>query len=144
MSAADEGRSIGKLVAEASGQVSELMRDEIALAKAKLREDVQRGKKGGSAGAVALVFLVLAPFPLTAALVFWLRNWWDVPLAIAFLVVGALYLVIAGIAGLVAKREFQRMPKPDLGSSAKESAAVLSNVKPRPREGADEGDRLPA
>ncbi|NJQ16812.1 ROK family protein, partial [Streptomyces bohaiensis] len=33
---------------------------------------------------------------------------------------------LEAVACLVAKREFQRMPKPDLGSSAKESAAVLS------------------
>ncbi|WP_103504858.1 MULTISPECIES: phage holin family protein [Streptomyces] len=142
MSAADEGRSIGNLVAEASGQVSGLMREEIALAKAKLREDVARGKKGGVAGAVAAVFLLLAPLPLTVALGFWLRNWWDLPLAIAFLIVGGIYVLIGLIAGLVAMLEFKRMPKPDLATSAKESAAVLSNAKPRQRERLGEDDRL--
>lgn len=142
MSAADEGRSLGKLISEATAQLSDLMRAEVALMKAEIRQDVRRGSAGAVAAGLAASLGLLALFPLTLALGFWLQVWWDVPLAIAFLVVGGIYLLIALIAALVAVRLFKRLPKRDYTSSVKESVAVLSGVKPHPRTEPAEGDRL--
>lgn len=42
-------RSIGQLVATATTEMSALVHDEIALAKAQLKQDVKRGAVGGGA-----------------------------------------------------------------------------------------------
>ncbi|MDT0341893.1 phage holin family protein [Streptomyces litchfieldiae] len=134
MSAAEEGRSLGELVASATAELSGLMHDEIALAKAEIREDVRRALFGSVAGMVG-AFLALFAVPLFSfGLAFWLRNWWDIPLALACTIVGALYIVLAVVLFLLARRKFGRISKPERSiQSAKESAAVLSSVKPHPR-----------
>ena len=148
MSAADEGRSIGKLVAEATSQVSELMRDEVALVKAELKQDVQRGVRSGVAGIIAAVFVLLALLPFSIALGLWLQSWLNVSPAVGFLLAGAVYLVVATVFVLVAVVSVKRMPHRDRGASVKESVALLSDVKPHPRPKPDmllpEGDRLQA
>jgi TRAP-type C4-dicarboxylate transport system permease small subunit len=149
MSAADEGRSIGTLVAEATSQVSELMHDEMALLKAKLSQDIQRGIKNSAVLIVAAFFALLALLPLTMALGFWLRNWLDVPLAIAFLLVGGFYLLFTVVLVLFAVISMKRAPSHDHTASIKQSVSVLSTVKPHTRNQlADaphpEGDRLQA
>lgn len=133
MSAADEGRSIGTLVADATAQVSELMRDEIALVKTELKEDVSRSVKGGVAGIVAALLALLALLPLSMALGFWLQSWLNTSLAVGFLLAGAVYLFFALVFGLIAMLTMKKAPKRDRAASIKESAAVLSAVKPHPR-----------
>jgi hypothetical protein len=133
MSAADEGRSIGTLVAEATSQVSELMRDEITLIKTELKQDIQRGVMGGMLGIVAAVFAVLALLPLTMALGFWLTSWLNVSVAVGFLLAGAAYLLVTVILVLIAMVTFKRVPQRDRGASVRETVSVLSGVKPHPR-----------
>jgi hypothetical protein len=134
MSAAEEGRSLGELVASATTELSALMHDEIALAKAEIRQDVRKGLFGSVAGLVG-AFLALFAVPLFSfALAFWLRNWWDIPLAIACTIVGGLYVLLALVLFLLARRKFGGISKPERSMrSAKESAAVLSSVRPHPR-----------
>ncbi|WP_097231682.1 phage holin family protein [Streptomyces zhaozhouensis] len=139
MSAADEGRSLGELVASATGELSGLVHDEIALAKAEIRQDVKRALFGSVAGVVAAGLVVFAVPLLSFALAFWLRNWWDLPLAIACLIVAGIYLVLALLMALWAKRKLGKISPPERSiRSAKESATVLSHAKPRPRDGASD------
>ncbi|MDT0445384.1 phage holin family protein [Streptomyces johnsoniae] len=134
MSAAEEGRSLGELVASATAELSGLVHDEIALAKAEIRQDAKKAVLGSTAGMVG-GFLALFAVPLFSfALAFWLRNWWDIPLAVACTIVGGLYIVLALILFVLAKRKFGGVSKPERSMrSVKESAAVLSSVKPHPR-----------
>ncbi|ARQ69946.1 phage holin family protein [Streptomyces marincola] len=134
MSAAEEGRSLGELVASATAELSGLVHDEIALAKAEMRQDAKKAVLGSTAGMVA-AFLALFAVPLFSfALAFWLRNWWDIPLALACTIVGGLYVVLALVLVLLAKRKLGGVSKPERSMrSVKESAAVLSSVKPHPR-----------
>ncbi|MBL1067833.1 phage holin family protein [Streptomyces sp. 7-21] len=134
MTAADEGRSLGELVASATTELSALVHEEIALAKAEIRQDVKRVLFGSFAAIVAGLLGVFAVPLFSFALAFWLRNWWDIPLALACALVGALYLVLALVLILLAKGRFSRVepPRRSLGS-ARESAAVLSRVRPHPR-----------
>lgn len=135
MSAADEGRSLGQLVASATAELSALVHDEIALAKAELRQDVKRAAFGGVAGVVAGVLALFAVPLFSFALAFWLRNWWDLPLAVACVIVGGLYLLLALILVLFAKAKIGKVSPPERTiRSAKESAAVLSKARPHPRE----------
>ncbi len=134
MSAADEGRSLGELVASATADLSALVHDEIALAKAEVRQDVKRAVFGSVAGSVAGVLALFSVPLFSFGLAFWLRNWWDIPLAVACTIVGGLYLVLAGLLGLMAKVWFGHISPPARSmQSARESAGVLSSVKPRPR-----------
>lgn len=142
MSAADEGRSLGELVASATADLSALVHDEIALAKAEIREDVKRAAFGSVAGAIAGVLALFAVPLFSFALAFWLRNWWGIPLAIACTIVGGLYLLLAAVLILLAKSTLGRISPPERSiQSAKESASVLSAVRPHPRE---EDEPVPA
>ncbi|WP_217146912.1 phage holin family protein, partial [Streptomyces sp. AC627_RSS907] len=77
MSAADEGgnRSLGQLVSTATSELSALVHDEIALAKAELRQDAKRVVMGSTAGIVAGVLLLFSLPVLSFALAYGLRAW---------------------------------------------------------------------
>jgi hypothetical protein len=104
---ADDGQSIGDLVALAAKDVSQLIRYEIDLAKTELKGDVRRiglaGALGGVAAFVACLVLVLLSIALAFGLVA-LGIWtWA-----AFLIVSGVYVLFAvlvlGIAYLKLRR----------------------------------------
>lgn len=137
MSTAADDRSLGQLVASATTELSALVHDEIALAKAEIRRDVKRGVIGSGAGMVALVLILFSLPVLSFAAAYGIHNL-GLGLAWSFLVVGGAFIVLAGLLGLVAKAALKRVEPPKRTiSSAKESAAVLQNAKPHPRPAAD-------
>lgn len=142
MSAADDGRSLGQLVAAATAEMSALVHDEIALAKAELRQDVKRGVMGSGAAMVAGVFLLFALPVLSFAAAYGIHNL-GLGLAWSFLIVGGAYIVLALLLLAIAALKFKKVSKSKGASksiaSAKETAAVLSNVKPHPRAEQDGG-----
>jgi hypothetical protein len=101
-------RSLGELVAEATGELSTLMRKEIELAKVELKQDVSALGKGvgafggaGFTGYLALLFLSLAAmFGLDTVLPLWASA----------LIVGGVYLVLAAALGLMGKKAIGQMP----------------------------------
>lgn len=106
----ERDRSLGELVAAATAQIEKLVKAEIALAKAEIKEDVKHagigaGMFGGAAffGYFALVFLsVAAAFGISAL---------GIALGWAFLVVGGAYLLLAVLLGLVGKFNLGRLNK---------------------------------
>lgn len=100
----------GQLVSAASSQLSDLVRSEMALARAELRESVKHAGLGaglfGTAGLVALYGLGA----LVAAAVLGLATVWDAWLAA--LVVAVVLFAVAGVAALVGKREAARTAPP--------------------------------
>lgn len=138
MSTADEGRSIGQLVASATTEVSALVHEEIALAKAELKTSVGKGAAGVGAIVVAGVLALFSLPVFSFALAYWLHAWWKIPLAVAFAVVGVLMLLFAAVCGLVARALLKKVQAPKRTmASAKESAAVLAKAKPHPRPATD-------
>jgi len=105
-------RSLGELFADLAKESSVLVRQEVALAKAEL---TQSGKRAGSAigmyvgaGVAGLLFLVFLS----------LAAWWGIGnytgRGWAGLIVAAIWLVIAIILAMVAKKRMQEvsgMPK---------------------------------
>ncbi len=95
-----EVSSIGAILGAVAGDVSTLMQQEVALAKAEIRQSAQNAGKGagmlagaGVAGHLALIFLSIA--------LWWgLGSWMD-NFGVAALIVGILWAVIA--AALAAK-----------------------------------------
>ena len=109
-------KSVGELVSDVSERTSTLIREEIELAKAEITEKVSQLVRGSVLGIIAGVF-ALAALMLIMHGVAWLLNdlvfdnFW-----LGFFVEAVLFLVIGGIAVLIAKRAFERgaPPTPDL------------------------------
>ncbi|GGM73385.1 hypothetical protein GCM10010106_19910 [Thermopolyspora flexuosa] len=98
--------SLGTLVAQATEQISALVRSEIELAKAELKFDAKRvGTAAGLFGAAAFMAhlcLILASFAIAYALVA-LGVWqWA-----AFALVTLLYLLVAGVLVLIGVRRLK-------------------------------------
>jgi hypothetical protein len=112
-----EERSVGELVLDVSEKTSTLVREEIALAKAEVSEKVSKLIKGGVVGIAAGVFLLLFLAMLMHAIA-WLLNdlFFEDTIWLGFLVEALFWLLIAGLAGLVAYRSIQSgaPPTPDM------------------------------
>jgi putative superfamily III holin-X len=130
-------RSLGQLVASATAEMSALVHDEIALAKAELRQDVKRGAIGGLAITIAGVFALFSLPVLSFAAAYGIHNL-GLSLAWSFLIVGVAFLLLAGLLALLAVAKFKKVKPPERSiASAKQTAAVLQGVKPHPRPAQD-------
>ncbi|GGV55215.1 phage holin family protein [Streptomyces longisporoflavus] len=130
-------RSLGQLVSSATSEMSALVHDEIALAKAQLRQDVKRGAVGGGAFAAAGAVLLFSLPMLSFALAYGIRTWSGWNMAVCFLLSFAANVLVAGVLALIgvvfAKKAKKGKGPQKAAASAKETAAVLQNVKPHPR-----------
>ncbi|MET9349370.1 phage holin family protein [Streptomyces termitum] len=142
-------RSLGQLVASATAEMSALVHDEIALAKAELRQDVKRGGIGAILGIGALVVLLFSLPMLSFALAYAINTWtgghngnggWN--LVWCFLLSFTFNVLLAGLLGAIAVSKFKKVKPPEKSiASAKQTAAVMQNVKPHPRpEGLSDAD----
>ncbi|WP_329196317.1 MULTISPECIES: phage holin family protein [unclassified Streptomyces] len=142
MSALDQGvegaeRTLGQLVASATAEMSALVHDEIALAKAELRQDVKRAGIGGAAISTAGVFALFSLPVLSFAAAYGIHNL-GLGLAWSFLIVGGAFLLLAGVAALLAVSKFKKVKPPEKSiASIKQTAAVVGTVKPHPRPVSD-------
>lgn len=110
---ADDGSdsSLGGLVSALSGDMSKLMRQELALAKAELQAEAKTAGKGvGMLGGAAFAGWMTAIFLSTTLM--WLL-WKAVDLTLAALIVTLLWGVTAAALGLIGKKKLQSLnPKP--------------------------------
>ncbi|MET9468534.1 phage holin family protein [Streptomyces sp. NPDC006544] len=142
MSAVDQGapgaeRTLGQLVASATAEMSALVHDEIALAKAEIRQDVRRAAVGGTAITIAGVFALFALPVLSFAAAYGIHNL-GLGLAWSFLIVGAAFLLLAGLLALIAVAKFKKVKPPEKSiASLKQTAAVVGTVKPHERAVSD-------
>jgi hypothetical protein len=99
----DSRPSAGELLSDVAADVSTLMRQEVELAKAELRQSATRAGKGAGmlAGAGISGYMVLL-FVSVAA-------WWGIGdatgLGWSALIVAAIWLMIAAVLGLMGRRE---------------------------------------
>ncbi|NBM16557.1 phage holin family protein [Streptomyces sp. GC420] len=126
-------RTLGQLVATATAEMSALVHDEIALAKAELRRDAKKAAAGGGAITVAGVFALFSLPVLSFAAAYGIHNL-GLGLAWSFLIVGGAFLLLAALLAALALAKFKKVKPPERSmSSAKQTAAVLQTVKPHPR-----------
>jgi hypothetical protein len=96
-------RKLGELFADLSRDFSTLMRQEMELAKAELREEASKaGRAGGMLGAAAVAGL------LTLFLLAWAAAWGlseIVPEGVAFLIVGVVVGIVALSLFLAGKKQ---------------------------------------
>lgn len=136
MSAASNGdeRSLGQLFASATAELSALVHDEIALAKAEIRQDAKRAAVGSGAFVTALALLFFAVPMLSFASAYGIHAL-GITLGWSFLIVFGAFMLLAGILALVGIGRFKKVKKPERTiASAKQTAAVLQKAKPHPRE----------
>lgn len=111
---ADDEPTIGRLVHDASRDISTLLSKEIQLAKSELKVSVQAGGIGIALFAVAAFIAVLAIIMLSVAFAY-LINWNGDGLALqwAFLIVFAFYLLLAALLGFVGVKKVKQVGPPE-------------------------------
>jgi uncharacterized membrane protein YqjE len=127
-------KSLGEIVADVSEKASQLVREEIELAKAEVTDKLSKLGRGAAIAAAAGVFLVFGVTIFFHGLAWFLDdifNWEDNNWA-GFAVVTALLFLLAIIAALVAWRLFKKgsPPTPELAiEEAKRTRAELEAQK---------------
>jgi putative superfamily III holin-X len=103
----EDGRTIGQILGDVSRDVSTLMRQEVALAKAELRQSGMQAGKGigmyvgaAVAGMLFLVFLSVCAWWALGGLIG--RSW-------SALIVAVVWAIVAAILAMVGKKEFERI-----------------------------------
>ncbi len=126
-------RPTGELLKELSNQTTQLVRQEIDLAKAELSE---KGKKAGvGAGMVggAGLFGVVAFAALTACLIGALDT--AMPFWLAALTVAVIYAAVAGVLALRGKKQVQEAAPPVPEQAVESAKEDVEWAKTRARSG---------
>ena len=128
----EDGRSIGQILGDVSRDVSTLMRQEVALAKAELRQSGTQAGKGigmyvgaAVAGMLFLVFLSVCVWWALGGLIG--RGW-------SALIVAVVWAIVAAILAMVGKKEFERI------RGLPQTAETMSKV-PNALKGQEEENR---
>jgi hypothetical protein len=108
--------TIGRLVADASRDISALITKEIELAKSELKVSVQAGGIGIALFAAAGFLLLLGVIFLSIALGFFI-HWLGLGYGVSFLLVFALYALVAGVLAFVGVRKVKQVRRPRRPSS---------------------------
>lgn len=122
-------RTLGQLVADASKDLSSIMRAEVALAKVEIKRDVMAAAIGSAMFAVAAVFALLAlPLLLIAAayglVAAGLAPW------LAFLIVAGALLVLGAIVALIGLTRMKKIKAPERTiRTSKETVAALKQAR---------------
>jgi hypothetical protein len=118
--------TIGRLVADASRDISSLIRGEIALAKTELKVSVRAGGMGAALLAAAAFFGVLAIILLSVSVAHFIDMIPGINTAVAFLIVFGIYLLVAGMLGLVGIRKLKQVGPPERAiAQAQRSKEIL-------------------
>jgi len=125
-------QSISELVQRASEQISTLVRDEIALAKAELTEKGKHAGIGvglfGGGGVLALY----GTGALIATLIIVLAEW--MPLWAAALIVTVVLFAVAGVLALLGKKQVTKAVPPEPTAAIESVKADVDEVKQAVRE----------
>lgn len=111
MEVGPEEPTIGRLVADASRDISSLIHNEIALAKSELKVSVKAGGTGAGLFAGAAFLGVLAIILLSHAFAY-LLHLTGLHLAWCYLIVTAVYLIIAGLLAWMGLKKVKQVKAP--------------------------------
>ena len=114
--------TIGRLIADTTSDLSTLIRSEIELAKTELQFSVKAGGLGVALFAVAGFLAVLGVIMVSCAAAFALSYFDWLNVALGFLIVFAVYILLAGILAFIGLRKVKQVRAPE-----KTIAAVKSN-----------------
>ncbi len=136
----DQDASLGDLVAAATQNLSTLMKQEVQLAKIEIKREVVAAGKGagllGGAGALG----ALGGIFVSIALAYALNE--VLPTFLSFLLVGVVYLVVAGLLALVGKKSLSKVGPPEKTiATVKDDVAWAKHPTVAPTKTLDEGSR---
>ena len=125
----DEEPTLGKLVTDASRDISTLISQEIRLAKSELKVSLKAGGTGAGLFAAAGFLAVLAIIMFSVFLAYLIHwNGDGLDLHWSFLVVFALYLLIAGLLAFLGIRKVKQVRGPERAiAQAQETKRALSS-----------------
>jgi small-conductance mechanosensitive channel len=121
--------TIGRLVSDASRDISSLVQKEIQLAKSELKVSVRNGGLGAGLFLGAAFFAVMALIMFSVALAYFIHwNGSGLDLHWAFLIVFGLYLLVAALLGYVGFRKVRKVRPPDKAiAEAQDIKKALTN-----------------
>jgi uncharacterized membrane protein len=110
----DQDPTIGRLVHDATRDISSLVQKEIQLAKSELKVSVRAGGTGVGLFAGAAFIAVLAIIMFSVSIAYFI-NWNGEGLSLhwAFLIVFAFYLLVAALLVFVGVRQVKRVKVPE-------------------------------
>ena len=123
----DTDPTIGRLVSDASRDLSSLVRNEIRLAKSEIQISVKAGGLGIAMFVAAGFFAMMALIMLSVAIAYFI-NWNGQGLSLhwAFLIVFGFYLLVAAVLGLVGFRKVKKVRAPEKAlAQANETKQIL-------------------
>jgi uncharacterized membrane protein YqjE len=125
-----DDRSVAELVFDVSERASSLVREEIELAKAEIGEKVGKILRGSVVGVAAGTFAFLALILIMEG-VAWLLNeeLFDGKTWPGFFIEAAMFLLIAGLAGLFAYRSVQAGAPPVPEQAIEEAKQIRSTLE---------------
>lgn len=110
----DDDPTLGKLVMDAQRDISTLISKEIQLAKSEIKVSVKHGGVGIGLFAGAAFLGLLAIIMLSVAIAYFIHwNGQGLDLHWAFLIVFALYVLIAGLLALVGIKQVKKVKAPE-------------------------------
>ena len=104
--------TLGKLVMDAQRDISSLISKEIALAKSEIKVSVKHGGVGIGLFAGAAFLGLLATIMLSVSIAYFI-HWAGLGLHWSFLIVCALYLLIAGLLAFIGLRQVKQVKAPE-------------------------------
>jgi hypothetical protein len=106
--------TIGRLVSDASRDISSLVQKEIQLAKSEIKVSVRNGGLGAGLFLGAAFFAVMALIMLSVAIAYFIHwNGSGLDLHWAFLIVFGFYLLVAALLGYVGYRKVRKVGPPE-------------------------------
>lgn len=108
----DSDPTLGKLVMDAQRDISSLISQEIALAKSEIKVSVKHGGLGIGLFAGAAFLAVLAIIMLSVSIAYFI-HWAGLGLHWSFLIVFALYLLIAAVLAFVGLKQVKQVKAPE-------------------------------
>lgn len=124
-------RTLGQLVADASSDVSSIIKGEIALAKLEIKSDVSKGGKGAAMLAAAGVFALFMLGFLLSALAWGLHEL-GLPVWASMLIVAGVLLLITLVLALMGKSALSKVkgkPERTIDNAQKTVAAIKPATK---------------
>lgn len=133
----DNDPTIGRLVTDASRDISGLIQKEIQLAKSELKVSVKAGGIGVALFAVAAFVAVLAIVMLSVAIAYFI-HWAGLGLHWAFLIVFGGYLLIAALLAYIGVRKVKQVRGPEKAISQGREIPRALKGNPEPASSAPE------
>lgn len=126
----DTNRSLGQIFASITEDISALIRGEIALAKAEVKQSAQQAARGAGLigvalflGTIAFIFLlVAAAYGIVAA---------GLPVWAGFLIVAGLLILITVILGAIAVSRFKKVKGPERAQQQRDATREVLKAVPQ-------------